>query len=265
MTTTTTTATTTTIQEEALDFALLVHPSDDNAEKKDDNAFDAANLIRTAELRLLHALDFPDQSTRIFGSFHSTARLFPLFYEAYAKATNSSLSALYEERYEKKLQQPAFTRVSRDMLQLSLMTQAERHALKLVLHEDIKAIALAALEEATKTPKKFDGVPLPTEPTECLQSVNALIQATEQRLFALRVARTNLKRMEANAMASARVLGHDDIIIIEDDNKEKATTTNITTTLSFTKLPPPTTYEMEVMEEEEEKAEKHKRAKISEM
>jgi hypothetical protein len=92
------------------------------------------------------------------------------------------------------------------MFELSLMTQAERHALKLLLHEDFKAITLESLEETTKTPKKFDGVPLPTEPTECLRSINALIQATEERLFGLRKARSSLKRMVTNAAASARVL-----------------------------------------------------------
>ncbi len=95
---------------------------------------DAADPIRTAELLLLHALDFPDQPTRIFGSLHSTAGRFPLFYKAYTKGTNSSLSALCEKRYEKKKQPSSsltiMMRVPRESFELSLMTQAERHALK---------------------------------------------------------------------------------------------------------------------------------------
>jgi hypothetical protein len=145
------------------------------------------------------------------------------------------------------------------------LSQAERHALKLLLHEDVKAIALASLEETTKTPKKFDGAPLPTEPTECLQSVNALIQATEERLFGLGKARSSLKRMVTNATASARVLGggHDGI---SEDKEEKATTI---TAVLFTKLPPPTAYETMIMEMEDEEDEeeanknKKKRAKTS--
>jgi hypothetical protein len=91
-TTTATTAATTALAKEALDFALLVDPSDDDDDNKGSFfPLDAANLLRMAELWLLHALDFPDESTRIFGSFHFTARCFPLFYEAYTKATNSSL------------------------------------------------------------------------------------------------------------------------------------------------------------------------------
>ncbi len=76
-------------------------------------------------------------------------------------------------------------------------------------------------------------MPLPTGPTECLQSVDALIQATEQRLAALREARSSLKRMDANAVANAGMLlcGDDDI-----NDKEKATITAL-----FTSLPPPTT------------------------
>ncbi len=148
------------------------------------------------------------------------------------------------------------------------MTLAEHHALKLLLHEDVKAIALASLEETTKTPKKFDGAPLPTEPAKCLQSVNALIQATEERLFGLCKARSSLKRMVTNAAAaaSARVLlgggGSGDGTISEDKEEEKATSTTITALL-FTKLPPPMAYErmMEMEEEEEANKNKKKRAK----
>jgi hypothetical protein len=165
---------------------------------------------------------------------------------------------------------------ARGLFELSFMTQAERHALKLRLHEDVRAIAFASLEETTKTPKLFDGAPLPIEPTECLRSVNALIRATEERLFGLRKARRSLERMVDDVEASTRVLNGSRTMGLRGGGGVLGPIEAEALTARFTELPPPTDYEKKMTtmvtmmmtpkkdeDEDEQKQNNHKRAKTS--
>ena len=69
---------------------------------------------------------------------------------------------------------------------LTSMSQATRHELKLMLHEDIKTIVNTVDEEA-RAPKGLNGAAMPTNPTECLESVDALSLKTEAQVAALQV------------------------------------------------------------------------------
>jgi hypothetical protein len=264
----------------SIDFARLAEDESDDDDKiiKPFNIHQAAKKLYMAELWLLHALDVPDEPTRIFGSFRSIARCFPLFYAAYSNTNDLAAndSAVYKERFAAASSSSSSTtaRLPTGLFELSLMTQAERHALKLQLHEDVKAIALASLEETTKTPKLFDGAPLPTEPTECMQRVKALIHTTEERLSGLRKTLSHLERMAEDAAASTRVLNGSQVGLsgmcraLEPIEAEALTA-------RFTELPPPTEYEKKMTtmvtmmmtkkdeDEDEQKQNNHKRAKTS--
>ena len=122
----------------------------------------AAALLHTAK-HLLRMIDAPDAVLHWHGIMEFHERPFPCFKAAYATA---------------------FAKSSGGPAALTSMSQATRHELKLMLHEDIKTIVNAADEEA-RAPKGLNGAALPTDPTECLESVDALSLKTEAQVAAL--------------------------------------------------------------------------------
>ena len=141
----------------------------------------AAACLHAAK-RLLCVIDAPDTVTDWHGLMDFHERPFPTLKAAYAAAFATSSGG------------PAA---------LGTMSQAQRLALKLALHEDVKAIVRTANEEA-RAPKQLDGAALPTNPAECLKSVDALALEAEAQLAALhsRIARLKAARVSVERMAN---------------------------------------------------------------
>ena len=196
---TTTTATTTTTTMTIMDLSTLsgapfMHPSGSTIAN-------AAACLHAAK-HLLRAIDAPDAVAHWHGFMDFHERPFPRFKAAYSAA---------------------FAKSSGGSAALASMSQAQRLALKLALHEDVKGINRTAAEEA-RAPKVLDGAVLPTDPGECLQRVDALAleaeaqrRALEARLQLLEEVRVSVERM-ANNVAPKHALPD----------------------AAFTELPPPT-------------------------
>jgi hypothetical protein len=166
----------------------------------------AAACLHAAK-HLLRAIDAPHTVPHWHGFMDFRERPFPRFKAAYAAAFAQS-------------------RGGSDAL--ASMSQAQRLALKLVLHEDVKAIVRTAEAEA-RAPKVLGGAVLPTDPAECLQRVDALAleaeaqrRALEARLQLLEEVRVSVERM-ANNVAPKHALPD----------------------AAFTALPPPTAKQAE--------------------
>jgi hypothetical protein len=97
---------------------------------------------------------------------------------------------------------------------LPRMSQAQRLALKAVLHEDFTSILAAAERQATAA-KTFNGRPLPACPTQCLGRVDALlgdaerqVEALQARVVGLKAARNTLVEMQLDVQAAALLQQH---------------------------------------------------------
>ena len=142
---------------------------------------DAAALLNVTK-HLLRIIDAPATVMGHGRTIDYHARHFPVFMAAYGTA---------------------FAKSSGGRAPLTSVSRAQRHALKLALHEDVKAIVHTASEEA-RAPKRIDGAALPTEPIECMQSVDALVREAEAQLAALqaRIAQLHDVRLSVERMAN---------------------------------------------------------------
>ena len=165
-----------------------------------------AAFLSTAK-HLARMIDTPDAVLHWHRVMDFLERPFPCFKGAYATA---------------------FAKSSGGPAALTTMSQATRLTLKLALHEDVKAIVHSTSEEA-RTPKVLDGVALPTQPVECLQSLDGLVLQAEAQVAALqaRIARLNQARFCVERMAR---------------NTVEAQTMPMA---AFTTIPPPTAKEAE--------------------
>ena len=166
----------------------------------------AAAFLSTAK-RLLRMIDTPDAVLHWHSLMDFVERPFPCFKAAYATA---------------------FAKSSGGPAALTTMSQATRLTLKLALHEDVKAIINTTRDEA-RTPKSIDAVALPTQPVECLQSLDGLVLQAEAQVAALqaRITRLNEARFSVERMAR---------------NTVEAQTMPMA---AFTATPPPTAKEAE--------------------
>ena len=128
----------------------------------------AAACLCTAK-HLLRMIDAPDAVGHWHGAMDFHERPFACFKGAYAIAKKTTKTTRADDNEEDALVN---------------MSQAMRLGLKRALHEDVRGILKTASDEA-RAPKSLNGVALPTDPTECLQSVDALALKTEAQVAAL--------------------------------------------------------------------------------
>ena len=128
----------------------------------------AAACLCTAK-HLLRMIDAPDAVGHWHGAMDFHERPFACFKDAYAIAKKTTKTTRGDDNEEDALVN---------------MSQATRLGLKRALHEDVKAILNTARDEA-RAPKSLNGVPLPTDPAECLQSVDAMALKTEAQVAVL--------------------------------------------------------------------------------
>ena len=189
----------------------------------------AAACLCTAK-HLLRMIDAPDAVAHWHGAMDFHERPFACFKGAYAVAKKTTTTREDDDDEEDD--------------ELVNMSQATRLGLKRALHEDVRAILKTASDEA-RAPKRLNGVALPTDPTECLQSVDALALKTEAQVAALQA--------QVVALQACVTQLHEVRFSAERMVKNDAAARDVCDA-AFTATPPPTAKEEEAANNKKKRA-----------